>query len=193
MSAVSRSRVPTVAGALNRNPPQPGSAPAVVPPPAPGQAQGQAEDVPVTEVPPPAVEPLSFGWQGPSRAKVGDKVTLVVNTSSGIGVKSLGLLIGYDPTVLKAVEVAEGSLLKQADPAASFSSTIDQGSGQIVVDLGSQAGTGGSKGSVATVTFEVTGVAVESAVTISRIAPAGANGEAVSFVTPAAFKLGLVQ
>jgi general secretion pathway protein D len=188
VSSVSRARLPVVAGALRRNPPPPGTAPAVAPA-TPTPAEGES---PVTEVPP-AVEPLSFGWQGPRQAKVGDKVSLAISSTSGIGVRSLGLLLSYDPAVLKAVDVAEGNLLKQVDGSASFTKTIDQDSGQIVVDLASQAGAGGSKGTVATVTFEVVGAAAESAVTISRIVPAGADGAAVSFVTPASYKLGLVQ
>lgn len=192
VSSVSRARLPVVAGALHRNPPPPGTAPAVAPPASAPAAAPAEDESPVTEVPP-AVEPLSFGWQGPRQAKVGDKVSLAISSTSSIGVRSLGLLVSYDPAVLKAVDVAEGNLLKQVDASASFTRTIDQDSGQIVVDLASQAGASGSKGTVATVTFEVVGAAAESAVTISRIVPAGADGAAVSFVTPASYKLGLVQ
>lgn len=185
VSSISRARVPVAAGALYRNPPPPVPTPTAAP-------AGEGEP-PVADVPPPGNEPLTLGWQGPSQAKVGDRISLSINSASGLGVRSLGLLVSYDAAVLRAVDVAEGDLLKQVDPAASFTKTIDQDSGQIVVDLASQAATGGRKGTVATVTFEVIGAAAESAITISRIVSAGAKGEVVSFVTPASYKLGLSQ
>lgn len=193
VASASRARVPVVAGALNRNP---SAGTAVVAPlvtPAADAVSAGDVEPPVVDVPPAGNEPLTLGWQGPSQARVGDRISLSINSTSGLGVRALGLLVSYDAAVLKAVDVVEGDLLKQIDPTASFTKTIDQGSGQIVVDLASPAGTDGRNGTVATVTFEVIGAAPESAVTISRIVPAGANGEVVSFVTPAAYKLGLGQ
>ncbi|MBI4998635.1 MAG: tetratricopeptide repeat protein [Rhodocyclales bacterium] len=194
VASASRARVPVVAGSLNRNPPPAGAA-AATPPAAPAAdaAAGGEDGPPAVDVPPPGTEPLTLGWQGPSQARVGDRISLSINSTSGLGVRALGLLVSYDAAVLKAVDVVEGDLLKQIDPTASFTRTIDQGSGQIVVDLASPVGTAGRNGTVATVTFEVIGAAAESAVTISRIVPAGANGEVVSFVTPASYKLGLGQ
>ena len=193
-TSVSRARVPIVSGSLYRNPLSAGTAAAApVAPPVPAAAANGDGEPPVVDVSPQGNEPLTLGWQGPNQAKVGDRISLSINSASGSGLRSLGLLVSYDAAVLKAVEVVEGDLLKQVDPAASFSRTIDQDSGQIVVDLASQATTGGRKGTVATVTFEVIGAAAESAITISRIVPAGAKGEVVSFVTPASYKLGLGQ
>jgi general secretion pathway protein D len=124
---------------------------------------------------------------------VGDRISLAVNSSSGPGIKSLGLLVGFDPAVLQVVEVTEGDLLKQSDPAANFTRTVDQESGQIVVDLASQSGVAARSGTVVTVSFEVKSAAAESQISISRIVPAGADGEAIAFLPPAAHKLVLAQ
>jgi general secretion pathway protein D len=185
--AVSRARVPVMTAPAPRSPfAAPASAAGV---PAAQNGDGAAADAPAAA----AAEPLTLAWQGPNQAKVGDRVSLTINSSSGLGVKSLGFLISFDTGVLKVVDVTEGDLLKQGDPAASFTKAIDQDSGQIVVDLASQAGAGGHNGTVATVTFEVREAVPESLITISRIVPAGANGEAITFVAPASHKLGLTQ
>jgi len=185
--AVSRARVPVMVAPGQRSP-------VAAPAPASGAPAVQNGDAAVADVPAaPGMEPLTLAWQGPNQAKVGDRVSLTINSNSGLGVKSLGFLVSFDSGVLKVVDVTEGDLLKQADPAASFTKTIDQESGQIVVDLASQAGAGGRNGTVATVIFEVREAVPESLITISRIVPAGANGEAISFVAPASHKLGLTQ
>lgn len=135
----------------------------------------------------PAAQPLPLSWQGPNQAKVGDKISLTLNTPSSPGVDSLGLLVGFDPAVLKAVDAVEGNLLKQNNLSSNFTRTIDQASGQILVDLSGTAGTGGTKagGSVVTLVFEVMAVAPQSQITVSRITSSGgAGGEALAFAAP---------
>lgn len=139
------------------------------------------------------VAPLVLAWQGPNQAKVGDQISLSINSNSGLDVKSLGLLVSFDAAVLKVMDVAEGDLLKQGDPSASFTRTVDQDSGQIVIDLASQSGSGARNGTVATITFEVRAAVPESLINISRIVPAGSDGEAITVVPPASHRLALVQ
>ena len=66
---------------------------------------------------------------------MGDKISLTLNTSSSQGVGSMGFLVGFDPAILKAVDVVEGDFLKRGNLPSNFTKTIDQASGQILVDL----------------------------------------------------------
>lgn len=129
---------------------------------------------------PAVVQPLVFSWNGPNQAKVGDKISLTLNTQSLQEVGNLGFLVGFDPAVLKATDVVEGNFMKQDNLPSNFTKTIDQASGQIMVDT-SGAGASGA-GSVATMEFEVAAVSSRSPVTISRINLSGAGGEALPFV-----------
>jgi len=142
----------------------------------------------------PAAQPFELSWQGPNQAKVGDKISLTLNTPSSPGVESLGFLVGFDPTILKAVDVVEGDLLKQSNLPSNFTKTIDQASGQIMVDLSGTGGGGANTGgSVATLVFEVTAAAPQSQITVSRITSSGAGGEALAFAAPAPHTLAVVQ
>ncbi|MFH1493483.1 MAG: cohesin domain-containing protein [Pseudomonadota bacterium] len=142
----------------------------------------------------PAAAPLALSWQGPNQAKVGDKVSLTLNTPSSQGVESFGFLVGFDPTVLKAVDVTEGSFLKQSNMPSNLSKTIDQASGQILVDLsGTGSDVANAGGSVATLVFEVIAAAPQSQITVSRIASSGAGGEALAFAAPEPHVLAVAQ
>jgi general secretion pathway protein D len=162
-----------------------------------GTAGARAQPTPRAAVPgkaAPAAQPLALSWQGPNQAKVGDKISLTINLPSSPGVENLGFLVGFDPAILKAVDVTEGDLLKQGNLPANFTKTIDQASGQILVDL-SGAGAGGASagGSVATLVFEVTAAAPQSKITVSRITSSGAGGEALAFAAPEPHMLVVVQ
>lgn len=139
----------------------------------------------------PAVQPMTLSWQGPNQAKVGDKISLTLNIPSSPGVESLGFLVGFDPTIFKAVDVVEGNYLKQGNLPSNFTKTIDQASGQVLVDLsGAGASTGGS---VATLVFEVTAATPQSQITVSHITSAAAGGEALAFAAPEPHTLAVVQ
>jgi len=142
----------------------------------------------------PAVQPLALSWQGPNQAKVGDKISLTLNIPSSPGVESLGFLVGFDPTILKAVDVVEGNFLKQGNLPSNFTKTIDQASGQVLIDLSGAATEGASTGgSVATLVFEVTAAAPQSQITVSRITSSAAGGEALAFAAPEPHTLVVAQ
>ncbi|MEQ1668128.1 MAG: cohesin domain-containing protein, partial [Sulfuriferula sp.] len=135
----------------------------------------------------PAAQPLVLAWQGPNQAKVGDTVSLTVNIPPSPGMDSLGFLVGFDPSVLKAVDVAAGDFLKQNESSVNFTKSIDQVSGQILVDLsGAGAGANGvnAGGSVATLMFEVVTATPQTQITVSRVAASAVSGEALAFVAP---------
>jgi general secretion pathway protein D len=139
--------------------------------------------------PAPASLPMSFTWQGPVQAKVGDKFTVTLNTQSAAEVRNLGVIVSYDPALLKAVDAVEGTFAKQGGAGANFTREIDLANGQISVGVAS-AGEQGAKGagSLAAITFEVV-AAGASQIGVASVTPSGAAGEAVNFVVPAAHSM----
>lgn len=141
---------------------------------------------------PAAVQPLSFNWQGPAQAKVGDRFTLTLSTQTAEPVRNFDLLLGFDPVALKAVDAAEGTFLKQQNIPSTFSRDINQSSGQIALELAGSGDQGArGAGSIATITFEVLAASAHSEITLIRAAPAGASGEALTHAPPAAHSVTL--
>lgn len=145
--------------------------PVQMPPPMPARAAG-------VQAP--------FSWQGPTQAKVGDRISLTLNTQAlnppaQQGAGSLSFLVGFDPAVLKAVDVVEGDVPKQGNAPSNFTKAIDQQGGQLLIDL---AGMGGEGGSIATLVFEVAGASPQSPVAVSRIVATGPAGEPLALAAP---------
>ena len=131
----------------------------------------------------PSIQSQSLlSWRGANQAKVGDKITLSLNTQSTQGVQALGFKVGFDPTVLKAIDIIEGYALKRNNVPSKFTKSIDQAGGSIMVDM-SGAGASGFA-NVVMMSFEVISSAPASPVTISSITAAGATGEPLSFIPP---------
>ncbi len=158
--------------------------PAIAQQPVPAPALGS----PVTTDASPAPS-LAFSWQGPTEAKVGDKISLTLNAQSDQGLKSLGFLVGFDPQVLKAVDAVEGNFLKQNNAQPTLTKVIDQASGQIQLDLAGTASAGPTGGGVVTLMFEVIRATPQLQITTSQIHPLGANGEALDFKAPAPYAI----
>ncbi len=90
--------------------------------------------------------------------------------------------------------MAEGSFLKKSNMPSSLTKSIDQASGQIVVEVsGSGADVENAGGSVATLVFEVIGVAPQSKISVSRIVSSGSGGDAPAFAEPEPHVLAVVQ
>lgn len=141
---------------------------------------------PAVQSAPAVVQPMSFTWQGPAQAKVGDRFTLTLSTQAAEPVRNLELQLGFDPAALKAVDAVEGSFLKQQNLASNFTRDISQAGGQVALEL---VGTGeqGAKGSgsVAAITFEVLSASARSEITLIRVAPVGMSSEALAHAPPA--------
>jgi general secretion pathway protein D len=136
---------------------------------------------------------MSFSWQGPAQAKVGDKITITLSAQSGEPVRNLGLTLSFDASALKAVDAVEGGFLKQGGSGGSFTRDIDQSGGRITLDAatGEQGAKGG--GSVAAFSFEVIAAAADSQISVSSATPAGVSGDPVNFNAPAAHSITLHQ
>jgi general secretion pathway protein D len=153
-------------------------------------AHAPAAAAPVAAAPVEAPVPMVFSWQGPSQAKVGDKISLTLNTQSVQGMNNLDLLVNYDRTALKAVDAAEGNILKQSNIQSKFSKAINQDTGQVQVNLAGHSAAGAvGEGSVVTLTFEVIASVPQAQITVSRIAPTKAGGSALAYSTPAPYSI----
>ncbi|HET8730581.1 MAG TPA: secretin N-terminal domain-containing protein, partial [Moraxellaceae bacterium] len=137
-----------------------------------------------------ATSPVALFWQGPGNAKVGDKINVTLSTPSGEGLNNLGLMVKFDPAVLKAVDVVEGNILKQGNAPSKFTKSIDEVNGQAVINMAATgvAGAAGA-GSVITMVFEVTAPAQQSQILLSRIAPKGTDGKALAYTIPPPYVL----
>lgn len=131
-----------------------------------------------------AGDAAALSWSGPGRAKVGDRISLTLNTSAPLGAKSLGFQVGYDPAVLKAVDVVEGNAMKQNNAQSNLIKTINQKSGMILVGL---SGTGSGEtggGNIVTLVFEATAAAPASQISVRNITAAAAGGGALALTAP---------
>lgn len=162
-----------------------------------GAAASAPRYLPQPHAPVPAAaataEPMSLSWTGPNQAKVGDHISLTLGSVSPQALKSLGLLVNYDPGVLKAIDVKEGNLVKAGDQGARFDQAIRQDQGEVQVDLSGPAQGGATAGTVFTVVFEVTAPSPQTQISVSRIEPAAASGKPVEVNAPAPFAITLAQ
>ena len=131
---------------------------------------------------------MTLSWQGPTQAKVGDTIMLTLNTQSAQGMNNLGLLVKFDPAVFKAVDAVEGDILRQNNMQSIFTKQVNQANGEVEISLaGHGRGVANGDGSVCTLTFEVTGEAAQSQITLNRIAPTRAGGRELAYSTPAPY------
>jgi hypothetical protein len=113
---------------------------------------------------------------------VGDKITVVLDAQSLHGVKALGLDVGFDPSVLKALDVNEGNAMKQGSVSANLSKTIDQTGGGITISLnGSGTASGGD---VVSLTFEVIGAVEGTTVSLNSITATMEKGDTQTPIPP---------
>jgi general secretion pathway protein D len=128
---------------------------------------------------------VSLTWQGTSQAKPGETISLTLNAQSAQALGRAGLLVSFDPEVLKVVDVAEGGFFRQNEKQSSFSKTIDQDSGQILVDV-SATGSDGASGTASFVTFmfKVSATPSESQIAVGRLSPIGPGGEELAVTLP---------
>ncbi|HZV54737.1 MAG TPA: cohesin domain-containing protein, partial [Rhodocyclaceae bacterium] len=139
-------------------------------------------------------DPMSLSWTGPNQAKVGDRISLTLSSASPQAVGSLGFLVNYDANVLRVLDAKEGNLLRKGDPSSVFKKELQQESGQVVVDLSSQAkNVNLASGTVVTLAFEVLAGSPQTQITVSRITTAGPSGDTVPVTGPEPFSITLAQ
>jgi general secretion pathway protein D len=148
-------------------------------------ATATRRDVPPGPQTPATASPVTLSWQGPAQVKPGEKVSLTLNVQSQQSLKSLGLLVSFDPGVMRAVDVVEGSFLKQDSTQSAINKTIDQAGGQILLELSGSGPDGASgTGSLVTLMFEAITAHPQTQVVVGRVAPGGPGGEALAATPP---------
>jgi general secretion pathway protein D len=115
---------------------------------------------------------LSVAWQGAAPIKVGEESTLMLNIKSDQALVSTALQIGYDPTVMKILEVSEGPALRQDGAQTSFSARVDESAGRIFICVGRPPNNGtGADGALLQV--KVAGVAPAQATPLQIVVFSG--------------------
>jgi general secretion pathway protein D len=133
----------------------------------------------------PATGMVVLTWQGPSQAKPGETISLTLNAQSAQALGRAALMMSFDPSVLKAVDVTEGGFFRQNGLQSTFSKTIDQASGQILVEVSGTAPEGSSgTASVVTLVFEAITSHPQSQVVVGRMASIGPGGEELAATLP---------
>jgi general secretion pathway protein D len=145
----------------------------------------QRRDVPAASQPPAVDSPFSLSWQGPAQARPGEKLSVTLNAQSQRPLNSLGLLVSFDSSVLKAVDVLEGGFFKQGNTQSSLNKTIDQAGGQILLDISGSGPEGaGGTGGLITLVFEAIAASPQTQIAVGRLAPVGLDGEPLTATPP---------
>jgi len=161
--------------------------------PQPG-ARRPAAPAPAAETPEAAERPAGIAWQGPVSAKAGERIALTLNAQTSQKLADFSMIVGFDPAVLKGIEVSEGTLWKQSKAPGKFSQAIDASSGQIAIEFAQGGGEGaGGTGSIATMVFEVLVSGVRTQLSVAKIAASSTNAESISFSEPGAHTLVVAQ
>jgi general secretion pathway protein D len=139
----------------------------------------------------PSSQPVVLTWQGPSQAKVGDKITLALNVQSTQALKSVSATLDYDPAVLRPLDASGGDFGVQAGGApAQLTKNLSAGNGHIPLTLGSAAPGGASgAGSMASITFEVLSANPQTMVGVGDATALDAGGQAVPVTVAAPLTL----
>ncbi len=145
----------------------------------------QRRDVPPASQPPAADSPLTLSWQGPAQARPGEKLSVTLNAQAQQPLNSLGLLVSFDSSVLKAVDVVEGGFFKQGNAQSTLNKTIDQAGGQILLDISGSGPEGaGGTGGLITLVFEAIAASPKTQIAVGRLAPVGLDGEPLTAAPP---------
>jgi general secretion pathway protein D len=132
-----------------------------------------------------------LAWQGPNKAKVGDKIIISLNTPSSQGVKKIELSVGFDPSVFKAVDAVEGDSMKKNKEPSSFNKTIDQAGGEISVEI---SGSGMSTASsVVSLILEAVTESAETLLSLNSIALSGDNKATLTPTVPDPYAVTVAQ
>ncbi|MBK9241401.1 MAG: hypothetical protein IPL75_14340 [Acidobacteria bacterium] len=155
---------PTVGGGA---PPPPATTapPPATPPAGGGRAVGivpvTAGDPVAAPAPPPATGPARLAVTVPATPLQmgGQPYNVPVTLSNAAGLSSVSLTITYNPAVLRATVVNEGSVLRGDGARTSFVPTIDANIGRIDLAVARPGDTAGASGSgvLASIVFEAIG------------------------------------
>jgi len=163
------------------------------PPPAASRAVGivpiQAADSPLISASAPPAAGMRVAVTAPTAPMQmgGQPYVVPLTVSSASGVSSLTMSVTYNPAVLRATVVNEGSLMRADGAATSFVPRIDANTGRIDIAItrpGDKTGAAGN-GPLASIVFEAIG-AGSSQIAVSGMAMNAAGGAVPVQFVPAA-------
>lgn len=164
--------------------------------PADSEVKPVVADIPAA-VPVPAAEvtsgTLAARLTGPQQAKVGDKINVAVTTQGAATVNTVTFAMQYDPEVLKAISVTEGSLMRNTGAKSTFDGDIDETGGRVVAVLATEVGSAGGNGTVASIQFEVVGAQRPAVISVSSITATNDKSAAVAVSSPAPLAIAVQQ
>jgi len=136
---------------------------------------------------------MAMSWMGPVQAKIGSKINLTLNGQSDQVIGGISFVVNYDPGVLRVNKVSEGNFWKQSGASTTFTKIVDEKSGQIIIEVTQPAGQEGVKGegSIMTLNFDVIAGLPRSQITVTRIKPIDAAGNALSAAFPEPYNIRL--
>jgi general secretion pathway protein D len=179
----------------------PATKPISLPQPSP-QPQTKAQpSVPVTLAPGkllpgvrPAAAPLMLSWLGGAQAQVGEQFRVMVNVQTAAKVVSVPFQVGFDPSALEVVDVAEGDFLNQNNVETIFNSNVDRASGQISINLLQPGQTGNAgRGSLVVITFKAIAASPQSQITVTSSGATDSTGQTLVMRLPAPHNMTLLN
>jgi len=167
----------------------------------PGTAEGAdasasaARAAPAPAGPSPAMPAAPSGQisallRGPAQAKLGDTFQVALWMKSDQPVSATVAQLGFDPTLLEAVSVTEGTFLNKDGALTTFSSRIDA-AGRVLVRATRAISSGvAGEGTLATVAFRVKQAAPAAQVSVLSLVSVSTANQPLTAMAPA--PLGLV-
>jgi len=127
-----------------------------------------------------------FAWQGPTKGRAGEPLTLHLAVQSAEPLASLPLTVTFDPQLLQIIGVQEGGFLRQGGAAATFSSRVDS-TGSISIAAARSDGTGAAGGGVlATLTLRPLMPSTQAAIRVAAPTLSRPDGQVASVQLPPA-------
>jgi general secretion pathway protein D len=128
-------------------------------------------------------------WQGPSEAKVGEEVTLVLRAKTTETLQSAAVQVGFDASTLEFVRVTEGEFMKQGGVASAMSHHLDAKAGTLNVRF-ARGGSGATgEGALASFTFRVKDGAPTARVQTLAVSPVGPGNQPLALAAPPPYKV----
>jgi len=131
--------------------PQQPVVPVVPVPPVPQEIQSPVPTPPVQ-----AAQKISLKIVAPGSVKKNELFNVDIQVADALNLSSTPLTVIYDPSMLEALEVNEGGLLKQDGRKTNFTNKIDNNSGQLMVKISREDAAEGvaGAGSLCTIKFK---------------------------------------
>jgi len=135
----------------------------------------------------PATASPNLTWSGVTQVAAGTSVQQQLMLSTQQPLRGATLMLGYDPTALQLVNVAEGTALNGDGTQTSFSQRVDASTGQIFISgtRAANASVGATgQGPLVTLTFMPLKATASTQLKVLSVTPTGFGGAAVSLPTP---------